>query len=63
MKIQEMQSASANIAATATVLEAFINKPENYNNFASSLMVQVIRELNKQAINIREIEYMYGWQS
>jgi hypothetical protein len=61
MKNETMQVASANIAITAKTLENFINKPENYNSFASSLMEEVIRELEKQAINIREIEYMYGF--
>jgi seryl-tRNA(Sec) selenium transferase len=59
MKTKEMEAASANIATTAKALEAFINKPENYNSFASSLMEQVIKELEQQASAIREIEYMY----
>ena len=61
MKNKEIETASANIAATAKSLETFINKPENYNSFASSLMEDVIRELEKQASTIREIEYMYGF--
>lgn len=56
-----MEVASANIATTAKALENFINKPENYNSFASSLMEQVIRELERQADTIRSIEYMYGF--
>ena len=59
MKNKEIETASANIAATAKGLETFINKPENYNSFASSLMEDVIRELEKQASTILEIEYMY----
>lgn len=61
MKNKEIEVASANIAAIAKGLESFINKPENYNSFASSLMESTIRELEKQASNIREIEYMYGF--
>lgn len=61
MKNKEMEVASANIATTAKALENFINKPENYNSFASSLMEQVIRELERQADTIRSIEYMYGF--
>ncbi len=61
MKKNEIQAAIANIAATAKGLESFINKPENYNSFASTLMVEAIRELEKQAQNIHDIEYMYGF--
>ena len=61
MKSKEMQAASANIAATAKILEKFINEPQNYNSFASSLMLDVIKELETQASNIKEIEYMYGF--
>ena len=61
MKNKEIEVASANIAAIAKGLESFINKPENYNSFASSLMEHTIRELEKQVSNIREIEYMYGF--
>lgn len=56
-----METASANIAATAKALESFINKPENYNSFASTLMEEIVKELHKQASNIHEIEYMYGF--
>jgi len=61
MRNQEMKAAIANIAASAKVLEDFINRPENYNSFASTLMEQAIRELQKQSRNIDEIEYMYGF--
>ena len=60
MESNEMKTACANIAATAKSLEKFINKPENYNSFASSLMEQTIRELKKQASYIKDIDYMYG---
>ena len=61
MRNKEIEAAIANIDATARGLESFINKPENYNSFASSLMEESIRELRKQASSINEIEYMYGW--
>lgn len=61
MKTNEMEAASANIAAIAKGLESFINRPENYNSFASKLMEQSIRELEKQAETIRELDYMYGF--
>lgn len=60
MKSKEVETACANIAATANSLQKFINKPENYNSFASSLLQETVRELQKQASSIREIEYMYG---
>lgn len=60
MHNKEMEVACANIAATAKALEEFINQPRNYNSFGSSLMVDVIKQLEIQANNIREIEYMYG---
>ena len=59
---KEVEAASANIAAIAKGLESFINRPENYNSFASTLMESVIVELDKQASAIRELEYMYGFQ-
>lgn len=55
-----MEAAYANIAATAQGLEKFINRPENYNSFASTLMEEVIRDLEKQASTLRELQYMYG---
>lgn len=60
MKSKEMEAAYANIAATAQGLEKFINRPENYNSFASTLMEEVIRDLEKQASTLRELQYMYG---
>jgi len=60
MKNNEIKAAIANISATTKMLESFINKPENYNSFASSLMETAIREIQKQAEAIHEIEYMYG---
>jgi hypothetical protein len=60
MKNKEVENAYANIAATAKNLENFINRPENYNSFGSTLLVEIIKELNTQASNIKEIEYMYG---
>lgn len=59
MKSKEMEAACANIAATARGLKGFINKPENYNSFACSLMEDVVRQLERQASTIRELEYMY----
>lgn len=59
MKRKELEAASANIVATANGLEKFINKPENYNSFASSLMEAAIRELKLQADTIEQLEYMY----
>lgn len=61
MKNKEIDAAIANITATAKILETFINKPENYNSFASSLMQETINELERQASAIHEINYMYGW--
>ncbi len=61
MKQTEIEAASANIAAIAKGLESFINKPENYNSFASSLMVEAIRELERQATTIQDLNYMYGF--
>ena len=55
-----MIAASANIAATAKALEKLINEPKHYNSFGASLMEEVVRQLEIQASNIREIEYMYG---
>lgn len=60
MKNKEVENAYANIAATAQKLENFINKPENYNSFGSTLLIEIIKELKIQASNIQEIEYMYG---
>jgi hypothetical protein len=60
MENKEMKAASANIAATAKALEKLINEPKHYNSFGSSLMEEVVRQLEIQACNIREIEYMYG---
>jgi hypothetical protein len=60
MQNKEMIDASANIAATAKALEKLINEPKHYNSFGSSLMGEVVRQLELQASTIREIEYMYG---
>lgn len=60
MENKEMIAASANIAATAKALEKLINEPRHYNSFGSSLMEEVIRQLEIQSSTIREIEYMYG---
>ena len=60
MENKEMIAASANIAATAKALKKLINEPKHYNSFGSSLMEEVVRQLEIQASNIREIEYMYG---
>ncbi len=60
MKNKEMIAASANIVATAKALENFINEPKHYNSFGASLVEEIVRQLEIQASNIREIEYMYG---
>jgi hypothetical protein len=60
MENKEMKAASANIEATAKALEKIINTPKHYNSFGASLMEEVIRQLEIQVRNIREIEHMYG---
>jgi hypothetical protein len=59
MQHQEMKAASANIVAIAKGLENFIDRPENYNSFASSLIEETIRELKKQASYIDDLDYMF----
>ncbi len=60
MENKEMIAASANIAATAKALDKLINEPKHYSSFGDSLMEEVVRQLEIQARNIREIDYMYG---
>jgi len=60
MENKTINEAIANIASTSQALEKFCNDPKNYNSFGSDLLEQMSRELKRQAIDLKEIQYMYG---
>lgn len=60
MENQVIAEAIANMASTSKALEKFCNDPKNYNSYGSQLLEQMSWELQKQANDLRELQYMYG---
>lgn len=60
MKNHVIEEAIANIAYTSQSLEKFCNDPKNFNSFGSHLLEQMSWELEKQANDLRELQYRYG---
>jgi hypothetical protein len=56
-----IKEAIANMASTSAALEKFCNDPKNYNSFGSQMLEHMSWELSKQASQLKEIDYMYGF--
>lgn len=56
-----IQEAIANIASTSEALEKYCNDPKNYNSYGSQLLEQMSWELHKQANELKEFQYRYGF--
>ena len=56
-----IEEAIANIASTSKALEAYCNDPKNYNSFGSELLERMSWELHKQANDLKEFQYTYGF--
>ena len=61
MENQVIQEAIANIASTSQALEKFCNDPQNYNSCGAQLLERLSWELHKQANDLKEFQYMYGF--
>jgi hypothetical protein len=61
MSNQVIEEAIANIASTSIALEKFCNDPKNYNSSGSQLLEQISWELHKQANDLKEFQYIYGF--
>lgn len=56
-----IQEAIANIASTSEALDKYCNDPKNYNSYGSELLEQMSYELHKQATQLKEFQYNYGF--
>lgn len=56
-----IQEAIANIASTSEALDKYCNDPKNYNSYGSELLQQMSYELHKQATQLKEFQYNYGF--
>jgi hypothetical protein len=61
MENNVIKEAIANIASTSEALNKFCNDPKNYNSYGSHLLEQMSWELHKQANELKEFQYMYGF--
>lgn len=56
-----IQEAIANMASTSEALDKYCNDPKNYNSYGSELLEQMSYELHKQATQLKEFQYNYGF--
>lgn len=56
-----IKEAIANMASTSAALDKFCNDPKNYNSYGAQLLEQMSWELHKQANQLKEFEYTYGF--
>jgi chaperonin cofactor prefoldin len=61
MSNQVIDEAIANIASTSEALDKICNDPKNYNSYGSQLLEQMSWELHKQANDLKELQYTYGF--
>ena len=61
MKNKVIEEAIANIASTSKALEAYCNDPKNYNSSGADLLEKMSWELHRQASELREFNYTYGF--
>ena len=61
MENKTIADAIANMTSTSAALEKFCNDPKNYNSYGSQLLENMSWELHKQANQLKEIDYMYGF--
>jgi hypothetical protein len=61
MENKVISDAIANMAATSEALDKFCNDPKNFSTYGSQLLEQMSWELHKQASELKEFEYMYGF--
>lgn len=61
MKDILIDDAIANITSTSAALEKFCNDPKNYNSHGAELLEKMSWELHKQANELRELQYRYGF--
>lgn len=60
-KTNVIEEAIANIASTSAALEKYCNDPKNYNSYGSQLLEQMSWKLHKQASELKEFQYNYGF--
>jgi len=56
-----IKEAIANIASTSEALEKYSNDPKNYNAYGAQLIERMSWELYRQALDLKEIQYHYGF--
>ena len=56
-----INEAIANMASTSKALEQYCNDPKNYNSYGAQLLEQMSWELHKQAAELKEFQYNYGF--
>lgn len=56
-----IDEAIANMASTSKALEMYCNDPKNYNSYGAHLLEQMSWELHKQANDLKELQYNYGF--
>ncbi len=55
------KEAISNLELIGKALEKAANKPENYNSDWACYLEQMSCQMHKQANELRDIEYMFGW--
>lgn len=61
MEDKVISDAIANMAATSQALDKFCNDPKNCNSYGAQLLEQMSWELHKQASELKEFQYTYGF--
>lgn len=61
MENKIIQDAIANIASTSSALDKFCNDPKNYNSCGAELLEKMSYELQRQANDLREFQFNYGF--
>jgi uncharacterized protein YeaO (DUF488 family) len=56
-----IRDAITSIATTSEALEKYCNDPKNFNSYGSNYLEQLSWELHKQANELKEFEYRYGF--
>lgn len=56
-----IEEAIANIASTSEAIEQYCNEAEHYNADGIEILERMSWELHKQASDMRELQYRYGF--
>jgi hypothetical protein len=54
-----IEQAITNMTSTSEAIEKYCNDPKNYNSYAAQLLERMSWDLQKQANELKEINYLY----